>query len=90
MFLVDDILLAPVKGIVWLGETIDGMIKTEAQDDNRLKETLLELRMRLDLGQISEDEYRRREDALLERLDAIRAEREEQETLRGGMDYGNN
>ena len=78
MFLLDDILLAPVKGIVWLGETLDDMIKTEAQDDNRLKETLLEVQMRLDLGQIDEDEYRRQEGALLEQLDAILAEKEKQ------------
>lgn len=78
MFLLDDILLAPVKGIVWLGEKIDGMIKTAEQDESRLKETLLELQMRLDLGRIDEDEYRRQETALLERLDAIRTEKEEE------------
>lgn len=78
MFLLDDILLAPVKGIVWLGEKIDEMIKREEGDENRLKETLLELQMRLDLGQIDGDEYRRQEAVLLERLDAIRTEKEEE------------
>ena len=78
MFLIDDILLAPVKGVVWLGEKIDEMVKKEARDENRLKEELLELQMRLDMGQISEDEYRRQEAVLLERLDAIRAEKEEE------------
>lgn len=78
MFLLDDILLAPLKGIVWLGEKIDEMIKREEGDENRLKETLLELQMRLDMGQIDEDEYRRQETALLERLDAIRTEKEEE------------
>lgn len=88
MFLLDDILLAPVKGLVWLGETLDDMIQAEARDDNRLKETLLELQLRLDLGQIGEAEYRRQEGALLERLDAIQAEKERQETNRGGTEYG--
>jgi hypothetical protein len=78
MFLLDDILLAPVKGIVWLGEKIDGVIKTEEQDENRLKDTLLELQMRLELGQMSGDEYRRQETALLDRLEAVRAKKEEE------------
>jgi len=78
MFLLDDILLAPVKGIVWLGDKIAETIKAEEHDENRLKETLLELQMRLDLDQISEDEYRNQEAALLERLEAIRREEEEE------------
>jgi uncharacterized membrane protein len=78
MFLLDDILLAPVKGIVWMAEKIDEVIKAEEQDENRLKDTLLELQMRLELGQISEEEYRRQEAVLLERLEAIRANEEEE------------
>ena len=70
MFLLDSILLAPVKGIVWLGKKIDEVIKTE-QGENRLKDTLLELQMRLELGEFSEEEYRRQEASLLERLEAI-------------------
>ncbi|MEI8314112.1 MAG: gas vesicle protein GvpG [Verrucomicrobiota bacterium] len=77
MFLLDDILLAPLKGVVWLGEKIDEVIKTEELDETRLKDTLLELQMRLELGQISEQEYRRQETALLERMEAIRAKKEE-------------
>jgi hypothetical protein len=78
MFLLDDILLAPVKGIVWLGEKIDEVIKAEEQDEGRLKDTLLELQMRLELGQIGEEEYRRQEAVLLERLEAVRAKTEEE------------
>jgi uncharacterized membrane protein len=78
MFLLDDILLAPVKGIVWMAEKIDDVIKAEGQDENRLKDTLLELQMRLELGQISEEEYRRQETALLDRLEAIRTKEEEE------------
>ena len=77
MFLLDDILLAPLKGVVWLGEKIDEVIKSEELDETRLKDTLLELQMRLELGQISEQEYRRQETALLERMEAIRAKKEE-------------
>ena len=48
MFLLDDILLAPLKGVVWLGEKIDEVIKSEELDETRLKDTLLELQMRLE------------------------------------------
>ena len=78
MFLLDYILLATVKGIVWLGDKIAETIKAEEHDENRLKESLLELQMRLDLDQISEDEYRRQETDLLERMEAIRREEEEE------------
>lgn len=78
MFLLDDIVLSPVKGVVWLGEKIDGVIKTEGQDENRLKDTLLELQMRLELGQIGEDEYRRQETLLLDHLEAVREQKEEE------------
>lgn len=77
MFLLDDILLAPLKATVWLGEKIDEIVKAEEHDENRIKETLLELQMRLDMGSIGEDEYRRQETALLERLDAICTDNEE-------------
>lgn len=77
MFLLDDILLAPVQGIVWLGEKIDEIITKEENDENTLKEKLLEIQALLDLGKIGEEEYRRRETGLLERLEEIMKEKEE-------------
>ena len=76
MFLIDDILLAPVHGVMWLGGKLDEVIQHEANDEGKLKENLLELQAKLDLGEISEDEYRRQETALLERLEAIQNEKE--------------
>lgn len=77
MFLLDDILLAPVHGIIWLGEKIDEIIAKEENDENTLKERLLELQSLLELGKINEDEYRRRETAILERLEQIIKAKEE-------------
>ena len=76
MFLLDDILLAPVHGVMWLGGKLNEVIQHEANDEGKLKENLLELQSKLDLGEISEDEYRRQETALLERLEAIQDENE--------------
>ena len=76
MFLLDDILLAPVHGVMWLGGKLNEVIQHEANDEGKLKENLLELQAKLDLGEISEDEYRRQETTLLERLEAIQEEKE--------------
>lgn len=77
MFLLDDILLSPLHGVVWLGRKIDEIITKEENDENSLKERLLELQALLELGKIDEEEYRRRETAILERLEEIMNEKEE-------------
>ncbi|MBU0486205.1 MAG: gas vesicle protein GvpG [Proteobacteria bacterium] len=77
MFLLDDILLAPVHGVIWLGGKLNEVIQHEENDEGKLKENLLELQAKLDLGEIGEDEYRRQETALLEHLEAIQEEKED-------------
>jgi len=77
MFLLDDILLAPVNGVIWMGRKLNEVIQHEENDEGKLKENLLELQTKLELDEISEEEYRRQETALLERLEAIQSEREE-------------
>lgn len=74
MFIIDDILLAPLNGLVWLGEKIDAVIEREESDEGRIKERLMELQMRFELDEITEEEYNMEEKALLERLDEIRKE----------------
>lgn len=77
MFLLDDILLAPLKGVIWLGKKIDEIVEREVSDEGRIKEKLMELQMRFELDEISEEEYERQEQELLGRLDAIRKMKEE-------------
>lgn len=69
MFLIDDILLAPVKAVVWLGKKINEIAEKEISDEGTIKEKLIELQMRLELDEISEEEYNRREKELLARLE---------------------
>jgi len=38
MFLLDDILLAPIKGLLWLGENINKAVEKELGDESTLKE----------------------------------------------------
>jgi len=77
MFLIDDILLAPLKGVIWIGEKLDEIAEKEFSDEGRIKEKLMELQLKFEMDEISEEEYNRQEKELLERLDAIRKAKEE-------------
>jgi len=71
MFLIDSILLAPLKGVVWLGEKLNEMAEKELSDDGRIKEELMALQLKFELDEITEHEYNEKEKELLDRLDAI-------------------
>jgi len=76
MFLIDSILLAPVKGVVWLGEKLNEVAEKELNDDGLIKQELMELQLRFELDEISEQEYNKKENELLDRLDAIAKSKE--------------
>ena len=78
MFLVDSILLAPLKGVVWLGEKLNEMAEKELSDTGRIKEELMALQLKFELDEITEHEYNEKEKELLERLDAIAESKERQ------------
>src|SRR5687767_10143530 len=72
MFLIDDILLAPVSGFKFILGQIQKMADQELNDDTLLKEQLIELQMRLELDEISESDYKEREAEIFARLRAIK------------------
>ncbi len=78
MFLLDDILLAPLNGIIWLAKKIDNVVEKEFSDEGLIKEKLMELQMRFELDKINEQEFNKQEAELLARLDAIRKAKEEE------------
>jgi len=78
MFLIDDILLAPLNGIIWLGKKINEVAEREFSDEGLIKEKLMEVQMKFEMDQISEKEYNKQEAELLARLDAIRKAKEEE------------
>ena len=71
-FLLDDLLLAPVKLPVWLAQRLRQMTVEEATDESKVQQELLENQMRRELDEISEEEYRDQETRLMGRLDEIR------------------
>src|SRR5438045_7584093 len=81
MFLLDDILLfplrAPVAGFRWIMRQIQTMADEELLNDQPWKERLIELQMMLELGEISEAEYGEQEAQVFQALREIRARREQ-------------
>src|SRR5262245_57618387 len=81
MFLLDDILLLPLKlpvaGFNWIMKQIQTMADEELLNDQPWKERLIELQMMLEVGDLTEEEYGREEAQVFAALREIRARREE-------------
>jgi hypothetical protein len=76
MFLIDDILMAPLKGIVFLGNKINEVIEKETSDEGSIKERLMRLQLQFEMDEIDEIEYDKREDELLKLLEQVREEKQ--------------
>jgi len=76
MLLIDDILFAPLKGIIFLAEKINEVIEKETSDEGAVKERLMALQLKFEMDEINEEEYDKREDELLKTLERIRADKQ--------------
>ena len=77
MFLVDDLLMSPVKGVLWVFKEIHKAAQQElAGEAEAITAALSELYMNLDTGQITEKEFSTQEKALLDRLDRLQGQKE--------------
>jgi hypothetical protein len=80
-FLIDDILLlpftGPIAGVRWALKQIQTMVDEEMQNDQPWKERLIELQMMIEVGDITEDEYKVEEAIVFQKLREIRARKEE-------------
>jgi len=77
VFLIDDLLLLPVKGFLGIFKEIHEMAEREVSDEGYIRERLMELQLRFELDEIGEEEYTRQEKELMARLEAIRKAKEE-------------
>ena len=57
MLFIDDLLLSPITGFKFILRTLQRVAEQEYTDDSPLKERLLELQLKLEEGQLSEQEY---------------------------------
>jgi hypothetical protein len=60
--------LAPVRGVVWVGDQLVAEAERELYDEDRIRAELMQLEFEAEEGALSETEVHAREDALLERL----------------------
>lgn len=75
MFIIDDLLMSPVKGLFWLFKEIHDAAEQEmAGEAEAITAALSELYMKLETGQITEAEFDAQEIVLLDRLDRLQAE----------------
>lgn len=66
-----------IRSITWLANKIAEAAEAELLDEDRVRGELLELQMRLEIGEITEEEYAEQEGVLLQQLNAIRKARAE-------------
>jgi len=88
MGLLTNILLAPFLGPVWASkwtlDKVDRVVREELTDDTPIKEDLMKLQMELEMGDIDDAEYVRRETEIMQRLREVREWREKYGMSTGG------
>ena len=71
-FLLDDLLLAPVRGVAWIARQLQRAAQDQLESDaDSTRQELRELYMALETGRITEDEFDAREAELLGRLERL-------------------
>jgi hypothetical protein len=73
MFLIDDLLLAPISGFTFILNQIQKVADQELNDETLIKEQLIELQLLLEAEEISEEAFQEREAELFARMRAIKA-----------------
>ena len=68
MFLIDDLLMLPIDGMKFVFRTLAKAAEEQWTDDAPLKQQLMELQVRLDNGEVTEEEYVQEEAAILAEL----------------------
>ncbi len=63
----------PINGVLWIADKLLEQAENEMYDEGKVRATMMELELKLDLGEISEEDYLEAEEILLERLKEIRA-----------------
>ena len=76
MFLLDDILLAPIKGLATVCQKVHEAAQEDLADQEKaVLATLAELHQQLDAGSIADTDFDARECELLDRLEACQKAR---------------
>ena len=71
--------LGPIRGVHWLANKVTEAAESEVLDESKVRGELMELQIRLEMGEITEEEYDEQERVLVERLNAIREAKAERQ-----------
>ena len=63
--------LAPVRGVAWIGEQIAEEADRQLDPEARIRRELGRLQVEHELGDLSDEEFERREDELFEQLEEV-------------------
>jgi len=74
--------IAPYKGVKGVFETIHQEARDELLDEDRIIERLTEVQLQLDMEEIEQEEYDRREKEIMDHLAAVRKYKRELERHR--------
>jgi len=75
--ILDTIFLSPLKFTFWVAQQLKDAAFEEMTDDSKIHEEMLHLQMELEMEEITEQEYEKREAVLFERLREIRKLKDE-------------
>jgi len=73
-------LIIPLKGLFFIADRLKETAESEITDESRVYEELLELQMKFEIEEITDEEYERRETELMQRLEAIRKYKEKEQS----------
>ena len=77
MLLIDDLLLLPISGFKFIFRTLQKVAEEQYTDDAPIKERLLELQVELESGELSEEEYVKKEADVIRQLREIETRKRE-------------
>lgn len=83
MLLVDDLLALPFQGLLGIIQRIQEMADRELTDEGSLQEKLMELQLRYEMDEVTEEEYHRLAGELEARLNAARGTEGEEGSTEG-------
>jgi hypothetical protein len=75
VFLIDDLIVASLKGTIWVIEQVYDQAQKELNDEGTVRKQLVALRLEYEMGEVDQEAYADREAELTARLREIRLAR---------------
>ncbi len=88
MFIIDDLLLAPMKGVIWICHELYSAAEKELEaEEESITTRLRELYMMLETGAVDEVEFEVQEKVLLDRLELLEQRHSRDDSEPEGTQY---